>query len=397
MHTPKLIAIDSIKTFNYYIHNYCCLFDIKIKNLRPKVLQENIISLSKCYNIVNYRNNNGRIVSAELLETTLTEQDYFNICDFYDFDSISVGRFRAYQRYYLPKPILESVLTFYEDKTKLKNVIGFEAEYLSAKENVNSIYGMMVTDIVRDEIEYTETDEWKTIGADIKESILKYNDSRSRFTHYAWGVWVTAYARRNLMRGIIAMGTDYCYSDTDSLKVKNYEKHLDYINSYNKEIDLKIKKCLTARGLDFERSRPKDIKGVEHPLGRWDFESVYEKFKTLGAKRYAVIDNDKFKITVAGLGKTRGAQYLTELAKKEGSSPFDYFNDNLCVPKGKTGKNTHTYLDFKQDGIVTDYQGNTCEFHELSSVHIEPCEYNLSLASHFIDYLKGIKEKSVIL
>ena len=49
------------------------------------------------------------------------------------------------------------------------------------------------------------------------EEIQKYNDSKNRFLYYAWGIWVTAYARRNLWTGILAVGKDYIYSDTDSI------------------------------------------------------------------------------------------------------------------------------------------------------------------------------------
>ncbi|MEM1506600.1 hypothetical protein RG959_25010, partial [Domibacillus sp. 8LH] len=72
-------------------------------------------------------------------------------------------------------------------------------------------------------------DEWGFEKVDVNEEIEKYNSSRKRFLYYAWGIWVTAYARRNLWTGILAVGNDYIYSDTDSLKVLNYEKHEPYI------------------------------------------------------------------------------------------------------------------------------------------------------------------------
>ena len=98
---------------------------------------------------------------------------------------------------------------------------------------LNSCYGMAVTDIVRPEIIYT--DDWQDpLLPNLEKSIEDYNKSRSRFLFYPWGVWVTAYARRNLFTGICEFGSDYIYSDTDSIKVINISAHMDYINSYNK-------------------------------------------------------------------------------------------------------------------------------------------------------------------
>ena len=78
---------------------------------------------------------------------------------------------------------------------------------------------------------------------------------------------------------------DYIYADTDSVKITNAEKYQKYFNDYNKNIMDKIKLCLDTRKLNIELAIPKTIKGIEKPLGVWDFDGHYEKFKTLGAKR----------------------------------------------------------------------------------------------------------------
>ena len=100
----------------------------------------------------------------------------------------------------------------------MKGVQGKETEYLLSKGMLNSVYGMCVTDIVKDNAIYSDDDNWGFEKVDIDEEIQKYNDSKNRFLYYAWGIWVTAYARRNLWTGILAVGKDYIYSDTDSIK-----------------------------------------------------------------------------------------------------------------------------------------------------------------------------------
>ena len=68
------------------------------------------------------------------------------------------------------------------------------------------------------------------------------------------------------------------------------------------------------------------------------------------------------------------------------------FSDGMFIPPEHTGKNTHTYLDFEQQGWVTDYLGNVNEYHEMSSIHLEACEYELSMTRDFLDFLMGIQE-----
>ena len=100
---------------------------------------------------------------------------------------------------------------------------GKEVEYLLSKGMLNSVYGMCVTDPVKDE--HTYETEWDLEKVDVMEAIHKYNESKGRFLFYPWGIWVTAYARRNLWSAILNVGNDYVYSDTDSIKALNFETH----------------------------------------------------------------------------------------------------------------------------------------------------------------------------
>ena len=143
-----------------------------------------------------------------------------------------------------------------------------------------------------------------------------------------------------------------------------------------------------------ERTHPKTIYGEEKPIGVWDYEGHYSTFKTLGAKRYLwQKDDGRVQMTVAGLGKKLGLQYL-EFVDNTKRSIFDKFNDNMHIPKEWTGKNIHTYIDEPTKGYVTDYLGNISAYHELSSIHMEPTDYTLSLGAEYANYLLGVREKS---
>ena len=227
---------------------------------------------------------------------------------------------------------------------------------------------------------------------------------RNRFLFYLWGCFVTAYARRNLWRGIYECGNDYVYSDTDSIKIKNAYRHMDFIESYNKEIVEKIDSCLNYYKIDPERSRPKGKQ-----MGIWDYDGHYTVFKTLGAKRYIYLDDEyDLHITVAGLAKVAGAEYLKEIGitnvRKISlvrgiqikhqyeyiKGIFDSFTDNLKIPAGRTGKMTHSYIDYEMIETVEDYQGNVMTIHELSGVHLEDVEYRLS-CEEFLRFLNKMK------
>ena len=386
MSKGKRIKINSIEDVKKLMINYNLITDVKIKGLKPKFFSENILSFSKCRNMRNPIINNGRIVSCETLETTLTETDLLCITRFYTFDKIEFGLSYIYKSDYLPKEIIETILKLYREKTELKGVKGKEVEYLHSKELLNSLYGMTVTNIVHD-IHKIKNNEWTTEKAELKDEIEKYNTDKNRFLFFAWGVWVTAYARRNLYTAILECGRDYIYSDTDSVKILNHEKHEEYFNNYNKMIVEKLEKALNHHGIH-DTIKPKTIKGVEKPLGVWDFEGVYTRFKTLGAKRYIVEKDNDIEITIAGLSKNKGKEYI-----KNQKNPFEFFNDFMYIPHGFTGKQTHTYIDNEISGELTDYNGIKNSYHEYSYIHLEETDFNLSLSENYIEYLNGFRNE----
>lgn len=382
------------------VNAYCCVFNVTFYNIGSKVDFENYISISRCYQIQNYIANNGRVVEADILSMTLTEQDFKIINIMYSWDKMEISQFRYYEKDYLPKEIIEVILELYEKKTSLKGVDYKVVEYMVSKGMINSLYGMCVTDPCRDENVYTT--EWVKNNVNIAEALKTYNQSRTRFLYYPWGVWVTAYARKNLFTGIIEFGNDYVYSDTDSIKCINYEKHLEYINKYNNDIKNKISKCLKHYNIDDSKYAPKTIKGVSKPLGVWDFEGKYKRFKTLGAKRYMYEDDD-LHITIAGVNKKAGVEYLKRTYKNN-DNIFKAFKEDISFPpeysyQGKSycasGKLCHTYIDDYIQGEVIDYLGKKAFYSEQSGVHLENTEYTLSLDDTFVKLLQGIKEEEL--
>jgi len=399
MSKPKLYKIKDYDDFIDKLTIYCCLFELELFDVESTFISENYIAKAHCTELEEPVCNNGRIVKAKHLCVTITERDYFIIYKAYKWEDSNVKNFRIMIKDYLPTDFVKSILKLYHDKTTLKGIKGKENEYLVSKENLNSCYGMSVTDICRDEIIYD--DIWSKEKPDLSNAIAKYNKSIKRFLYYPWGVWVTAYARSNLWSGIFEFGEDYIYSDTDSIKVINTEKHKKYFDEYNNNVILKLKNAMKYHGIPFEMTCPKNNEGVRKQLGVWDYEGTYDHFKTLGAKRYMVeepdalvLDNGKkynISITVAGVNKNSAVPYLVEKFK----NPFTAFTENLVIPKEHTGKLTHTYIDEPQSGTLTDYLGNEFTFEEYSSIHLEPAEYSLSMTQDYLDYVFQIQKERI--
>lgn len=390
MSKAEEIRISSTAEFERNLRLYCCLFDVEIYGLEASTLYEHPLSASRCRALKGCDEDNGRVVRAKHLITTVTEQDWYILKRFYTWDVIRVGNFKRYRRGYLPTELVRSILELYEKKTTLKDVEGKEEEYQKAKEMLNSVYGMCVTDICRDENVY-EDETWSSVAADVEAMIRKYNNSKNRFLSYAWGVWVTAYARRNLFSGIYEFKEDYVYSDTDSVKGLNAEDHRAYIEAYNVMISDKLRRACKHHRLPFKMTRPTNVKDKEKPLGVWEDEGLYTRYKTLGAKRYMTEKDGKISITVSGVNKKVAVPYLIG---KYGKKIFDKFTDDLYIPPEFTGKMTHTYIDGAVRGYVVDYLGNEAEYEELSSVHLENADYSLSMSEAYVDYIMGVRELS---
>lgn len=394
MGAPEHITIKNEKDFLNNLKLYCCCFDICFEGLEATTTFENYISVSRCWCREGIQENNGRVVCASKIWTTITEQDFLIIKRMYKWKKCKVANFMRFKRDYLPRDFVKAVLTLYADKTKLKDVEGVEREYLAKKGMLNSTYGMSVTDPVRDLITYEQ--EWKIESQNPAEILDKYNNDKNRFLYYPWGVWVTAYARKRLLDAILAVGeNDYLYSDTDSVKFLNPDKHQAFFDAENQKALDYLSTACKYHHLPEKYIKPKTVKGKEKPLGVWDFDGDYKSFKALRAKSYMYETYDsELHLTNAGLNKKKTVPWFIKkwgddniLGFYDNRMIFEHFADGLTVPAEATGKNTHTYVDHEISGALTDYLGNTAEYHELSFVHLEEASYDLSLTEEYKSYI----------
>ena len=418
--------------FSQLINNYCCLFTITIYDLYQVFPYESYISVSKCTEISDDRIvQNGRLVEASYCTLNITELDFDIISNVYGWSSIEVNNMRVYNRGYLPKVFIESVLSLYEAKTTLKGVKDRYVEYMIKKGMLNSTYGMAVTDIVRDDAIY-DNGEWTSIEADAFSQLNGYNKSYTRFLFYPWGVWVTAHARHNLWEAILEFGEDYIYADTDSIKGLNFDNHSLFFKRYNLTVKKKLYLMCDYYGINKSLVEPKNSDGEKQLIGVWDREKDYVKFRTIGAKRYLYeYKSGLLGLTVSGVNKNYALPYLinkfcgidydlcmmaynedprytaehdealSQLIEQIRQSPkgydeiFDNFDDSLIIPPGFSGKSIHTYVDVPYGAYITDYLGNTKLCFEKSYTHLEPTGYVFNMALEYIDYLYGITTECI--
>ena len=279
---------------------------VKFKNIRGKYYN-NFISQSKCKRILKGRYDNGRVIGAEELEIVLTDVDLKFIMETYEFDEYEF--FEVYYSIYdyLPKQFIEFILEKYVNKTKYKNVEGKEVEYALEKAKFNSLYGMSVTNNIKDEVEFDNEKGWSEIPLH-NETITRLleKEKNDAFLSFSYGVWVTAWARFNLLSNLVKLDKYVIYADTDSLKLKK-GFDINIIRNYNENVKEKIKKVSEELEIDIDKFSPKDSDGIEHTLGLFEHDASYDKFITQGAKKYAYIDSkDKeIHITVSGVPKKR--------------------------------------------------------------------------------------------
>lgn len=331
--TAHSYKFTNMNDFEELCKNRLVMFQVDFTNLVSKIDFDNYISKNRCLNIEGETENNGRVFSADKLSIVITNVDWQIIKQVYAWENIKISRVKWFYKHYLPKPIIESILYFYNAKTKLKNVKGKEAEYMHGKQLLNSVYGASVSKVIHDEVEYNNN-QWTTEPADAEKQLQQYNNSNNRVLYFPYGVWVTSFARANLWSGILSIKDDYIYSDTDSIKMLNWKKHKSYVENYNKIITEKLEKTLKFYRISLDQIRPKTVDGREKPLGVWDFEGVYDSFKTLGAKRYVYTENGKLYTTIAGLGKKQGVKYLLSISDNDPEKAVKNFKNSFFRTRG---------------------------------------------------------------
>ena len=315
--------------------NYCAFCRVKFIGLKS-ILHNHYLSGYKYIDKKNLALDNGRIITADELCLWITDVDLNETIHSYTWDKFEVQEMYIAKADYLPKKLIEFILELFENKTKLDGIIGFEDIYLQSKQFINSLFGMMLTDIIQDDVLYNQDgvfengSKWKVEKKDINAVLAdKRKKWYNNFNSYFQGIWVVAYARQNLWKAVRALDNDVVYYDTDS--VKYVGNHDDYFEKYNKEAFSKLENVLLSLDIDINKAQPINPKGKIKTLGEFKDEGTYLRFITIGAKRYVYEIEEfneekkcmekKLHLTVAGVNKEHGVLAL--------KGDINNFNENL--------------------------------------------------------------------
>lgn len=319
---PGVLLVDVLKSSARHHRAFLLRVGFTGVKLRDVRWGMPYLATAKCRHIINGRFDNGRILTADYLETTVTDIDLRIILETYTLEDSQViwGKYSNYGS--LPQELKNTVIKYYKDKTELKNVEGRELIYSMSKALLNSIYGMMAQDPVKADVLYIEND-YKMVVGDISKKLDKYNSKA--FLPYQWGVWTTAHARYRLYESYLITGEGTVYADTDSNKfLAEYDNPKGW-EEYNE-----------ARKLDCLKSGAyaTDKHGEVHYMGVFEEETTdngYYEFKTLGAKKYAYRENPESEcvITIAGVPKKDGAKEL------DAAGGVKAFQDGMIFRAGK--------------------------------------------------------------
>lgn len=302
---------------------------LKVKNgFEPYILSSNCISWERAE---FDKGTHGRLVYGEDVTVAITNVDFDIIRSTSCLMSlgqseeiVKINRGYSYKKERLPKKIVEYTLSKYAEKTYYKDMAGFEAKYDMSKSRINSIGGMFQTDPIQLNQEFVvdESDSLNNHWAD-KEvydnldkdekspKLRRYNCSKSRFWTYQWGVWLTAYGRRTLWSLLVNLPS-WVYCDTDGVVVKNDERTRQVIDWYNSRIREALDKTASHFGFDKNLFYPKNKHGEVKMLGELAMKERYDKFRCLGAKRYAYITNNQVVIKSSSIHGKNITDFLRE-------------------------------------------------------------------------------------
>ena len=405
--------------FNYYLEDdsYLHLLLLEITDLKS-IGANDYLSLSKIIRekghekakedryTKNVKAENGRIYAAEKITIWVTSVDFDIIKRAYT-GKFKILRLLFSKAGYLDINYVNYVLELYNNKVMLTDTGDPVKEELRSrsKELLNSLYGMMVSALVYEDLDFNpDTAEWSLphwkddqelvefYEEKLEEMRTSYKKIAGLFTSYSFGVFVTAWARKSLFDAAERVSSDpadprkagdhVIYHDTDSIYFDGDYRHV--FNEINQQLHKDLLEMAERRGIDPERLHPRS-----QWLGDWKIEQADDtsadfapfcEFRTLGAKRYAYRKKitDPIKITIAGVSKKKGAAALrNNIDNLTDHMTFGYKESGKLIPHYNTDQPDCTWIDENGAAYESDYR---------FGITLQPAQYDYNISA-FLDAL----------
>ena len=354
--------------------NFGYIAYIKFYGVKSKYYNH-YMQISKCINSKDLIGDNGRVVKCSYTEMWLTSVDMEIILKNYNIHHYEV--IECYKSYldYLDERILKFIIRLYGNKTKLKGIKEKEAIYKRDKSMLNSLYGMSVTNPLKQSSTYDNGWTRESLTKEfVDKKLNEMRRSNSTLLYYGVGLWVCAISRKHLMDCVLyshEFDKHVIYCDTDSIK---YYGDYDYIfEEYNKGVyNHYIELCERFPDFKIQDFMPVDINGHSHPLGFYESDSKngYTEFKTLGAKKYCYREDGELHLTLAGVSK-KGVTALNDNIKN--------FKKGFVFDFRQSGKLTHYYNDNQPETDIIDIDGNIYHSMYKYGIVLAPTTYTLGM------------------
>lgn len=330
----------------------------------------------------------GRITSASEIDLWCLDVDLEIIKQVYDVEEIEYISYRRSKKKRLPITLIIYILNLYAEKTRIKGIDNLASKYVFLKQELNGIYGMILTNIFKDEPIYYDFNYWDINKMSDEELSKKLNENKP-FLNYSWGMYVTAYARQRLLEMIMKFPLESIYVDTDSIFFVG-ENNFSYVEEENRCVINTLEKVSYLLNIDINLFIPSNKNGKKCPLGVWEREEDIITFKSVGSKKYCMLTKTKgFESIIAGCRK----KYFDFDSKSEMKTvkSFDEFyisEDKDHEAKFKNGRTVAWHTHLQPPVYLKDYKGNIYVNDQICGIVMLNTYYTLSMTNSLNEFLE---------
>lgn len=351
----------------------------------------------------------GKLYSADIAQVWLTELEFWNVCQVYDFDSaIAISGYDTASFIKTPDMSVLSVMFFYKKKNALKKLkaeytagkpldnaeeysdylpkwaidalkcgelsdIDLAQFYQFSKADLNGLFGIEATNEARRDMVLSDNG-LEYIGIDSSDNLPRWCKA-----WYQFGQRIVGWSRVAQVLMIENLGKHagaVINGDTDSIKLYiNDDKKLDDVTSYLSRYADAVAKA-RAKVTDRVRINYPEYYDELNKIGDYEIEDTFTRFYAAWNKAYI---SDDYNITLAGIPTlTKSGETLETFARKLENDYGWTFEQvcglvlgyNITIDSSLTRLNQRYIPHYGEfyDGKVTDYRGETSIVHAPKAI-----------------------------